>query len=232
MGDSEKLDPSEGESRYSLTKQYEYLGGFLEALEIRSNVIFVVHSWGATLASHWAASHSDAVKGIVFMECSWSPFDSSTMPPQLLGFVQAIRSEAGEAMILTKNMMLETAIRGGTIRSVDDATLDNYRRPFLDDGEARRAMLSFARSIPVDDGPEESLRMMESGSSWLSASDLPKLLVVGDPGSSMTEEERLRVTKWSNVTEVKVEGKHLLTEDSPDEIGAAISSWYEGSFPC
>ena len=32
---------------------------------------------------------------------------------------------------------------------------------------------------------------------------------------------------WKNQTEVTVKGKHFIQEDSPDEIGKAISTWYK-----
>ena len=68
---------------------------------------------------------------------------------------------------------------------------------------------------------------MDTARAWLETTETPKLLVFGDPGSSMTPEDRNRACAWRNVTAETVKGKHLLTEDSPDEIGAAISAWYK-----
>ena len=70
---------------------------------------------------------------------------------------------------------------------------------------------------------------MDDARAWLEQAErTPKLLILGAPGSSMTQEERDRIRAWPNVTEETVRGKHLLTEDSPDAIGAAIANWYRG----
>ena len=43
----------------------------------------------------------------------------------------------------------------------------------------------------------------------------------------MMPEDRDFVRSWSNVTEVVVAGAHLVTEDAPDDVGLAISKWFQ-----
>ena len=48
MGDSEKLEEIDEDS-YRYFQHRHYLDGFLDALELGSNVILVVHDWGSVL---------------------------------------------------------------------------------------------------------------------------------------------------------------------------------------
>src|SRR6266568_2435321 len=76
MGDSQKL-PVSGPESYTFVEHRRYLDALLEALDVRENVTFVAHDWGAALAFDWARRHPDAVLGIAYMEgvvgtSSWS----------------------------------------------------------------------------------------------------------------------------------------------------------------
>ena len=54
---------------------------------------------------------------------------------------------------------------------------------------------------------------------------VPKLFVSVEPGTMM-QEDRDFIRTWKNVTEVSVSGGHMVTEDSPDEVGQAIVKWF------
>ena len=54
----------------------------------------------------------------------------------------------------------------------------------------------------------------------------PKLFINAEPGAILRGKQRDFCRKWQNQTEVTVSGNHFIQEDSPDEIGAALSSWY------
>ena len=43
----------------------------------------------------------------------------------------------------------------------------------------------------------------------------------------MMEGDRDFVRSWRNVTEVNVKGGHMVTEDAPDDVGLAISKWFQ-----
>jgi len=227
MGDSKKILEG-GPERYSVSEQSRYFDALLDQLEVKDKVTFVVHSWGGVLASHWAVRNRDAMKGYCFMESPLSHFPTwESVPEHLRGGFQAMRTEQGEKLILEMNMMIERGIQSGCERELSAAELDEYRRPFLEAGEGRRPILSFVRSVPVEGEPADVCEMMNSATEWLGVAPLPKLLVLGDPGSSMTADEIASIRSWPGLTEVTVKGKHLLPEDSPDEIGKAISEWYQ-----
>ena len=70
---------------------------------------------------------------------------------------------------------------------------------------------------------EEVVEVVENYSKWLSSSDLPKLFINADPGSILTGKQREFCRSWPNQEEVTVKGTHFMQEDSPDEIGKAVS---------
>ena len=71
------------------------------------------------------------------------------------------------------------------------------------------------------------VEVVSSYAEWLSASEVPKLFVNADPGSILVGSQRDFCRGWPNQSEVTVPGLHFIQEDSPEEIGEAISSWLE-----
>ena len=69
------------------------------------------------------------------------------------------------------------------------------------------------------------MAIVEEYAAWLATSDVPKLFVNADPGSILTGPQREFCRTWPNQTEVTVSGAHFIQEDSPHEIGQAISDW-------
>ena len=63
---------------------------------------------------------------------------------------------------------------------------------------------------------------------WLATCDVPKLLVIAEPGAILRGPQLEFCRTWPNQTELTVTGNHFLQEDSPDEIGAAIASFIAG----
>jgi haloalkane dehalogenase len=107
MGDSEKL-PGSGPGSYRFVEHRRYLDALLEALGVHERVIFVIHDWGSALGFDWANRHRDAVKGIAYMEAilrpqDWTHWDNANMRLAL----KALRSEAGEEMVLRDNFFIE-----------------------------------------------------------------------------------------------------------------------------
>ena len=69
------------------------------------------------------------------------------------------------------------------------------------------------------------VEVVENYSNWLSFSDLPKLFINADPGSILIGKQREFCRSWPNQEEVTVKGTHFIQEDSPDEIGKAVSKF-------
>lgn len=224
MGDSEKLADS-GPDRYRFVEHREYLDGLLEALGVRENVVFVIHDWGSALGFDWANRHRDAVRGICYMEGIVRPMPWSDWPEGATALFQGFRSEAGESMVLDKNVFVENVLPASIIRKLEPEEQDEYRRPFANAGEDRRPTLTWPRQIPLGGEPEDVVKIVEDYGAWLSESDLPKLFINADPGTILVGPQREFCRSWKNQTEITVAGLHFIQEDSPNEIGAALEKF-------
>jgi len=226
MGDSDKL-PNSGPGSYRFVEQRRYLDALLEELGVRENVTLVIHDWGSGLGFDWANRHRDAVKGIAYMEAivgpqGWDHWDNMNMRPLL----QALRSEAGEEMVLENNFFIEKILPGAILRTLTPEEMAEYRRPFLEPGESRRPTLTFPREIPIEGDPADVSEIVNAYAKWLATSEIPKLFLKAEPGALLAVGANLeRARSWPAQTEVTVKGVHFVQEDSPDEIGSAIAEW-------
>jgi haloalkane dehalogenase len=224
MGDSDPL-PDSGPGRYRFVDHRRCLDGLLEALDVRENVTFVVHDWGSALGFDWANRHRDAVAGLAYMEAIVRPVTWAQWPDAARRVFQGFRSEAGESMVLERNVFVEAVLPGSVLRKLTDEEMAEYRRPFLEPGERRRPTLTWPREIPIEGEPADVTEIVSGYSGWLSASPVPKLFVNAEPGAILTGEQREFCRTWPNQREVTVRGSHFVQEDSPDEIGTAIAEW-------
>ena len=222
MGDSEKLTNS-GPDSYNYFEHRDFLFTLLEELNIGKQVVFVIHDWGSALGFDWSFQNQDRVQGIAYMEGIVKPVTWDEWPENATKVFQGFRSEAGESMVLDKNIFVERVLPSSIMRELSEEEMDEYRRPFLNPGEDRRPTLSWPRQIPIQGEPKEVVEVVENYSKWLSSSDLPKLFINADPGSILTGKQREFCRSWPNQEEVTVKGTHFMQEDSPDEIGKAVS---------
>lgn len=224
MGDSDKLDDS-GPGRYRYVEHRDYLFAAWDALGIADRVTLVIHDWGSALGFDWANQHQDSVMGIAYMEALVRPVTWEEWPEAARGVFQGFRSEAGEAMVLDRNIFIEKVLPGSVLRGLSDEEMAVYRRPFATPGEDRRPTLSWPRQIPIDGEPQEVHEIIADYAAWLSVSDVPKLFVNAEPGAILTGPQREFCRSWPNQQEVTVAGSHFIQEDSPNEIGEAIALW-------
>ncbi len=224
MGGSDKL-PDSGPGRYRFVEHRRFLDALLEDLGIQENVTFVVHDWGSALGFDWARRHPEAVKGIAYMEAIVRPLTWEEWPEGARRIFQAMRSEAGETIVLEKNSFVERILPASVLRGLTDAEMAVYREPYLEPGESRRPTLTWPREIPIEGKPEDVHRIVAEYAAWLSKSDVPKLFVNAEPGTILTGPQREFCRAWPNQKEVTVKGAHFIQEDSPDEIGRAIAEW-------
>ena len=224
MGDSEKL-PDSGADRYSYAEQREYLFAAWEQLDLGDRIIFVIHDWGSALAFEWARKHDQRVQGIVYMEAIVDALSWDDWPENARKVFQGFRSEAGEAMVIDKNVFVERVLPGSILRSLKESEMAEYRRPFEVPGEDRRPTLSWPRQIPIQGAPLEVVNIVEDYSQWLARAEVPKLFINAEPGSILVGRQRELCRQWPNQLEVTVPGLHFIQEDSADEIGEHIKQF-------
>ncbi len=223
MGDSHKL-PASGRDSYAFAEHRRYLDALLDALGVHDRVTLVVHDWGSALGFDWANRHRSAVRGIAYMEAIVRPVSWDEWSPQTRAFFRKLRSPQGEQMVLEDNLFVESLLPQRVLRTLTDAEMDAYRRPFLEPGEGRRPTLTWPRQLPIDGEPADVCQIVASYGQWLAASPLPKLFINADPGTHSAQ-ERAFCRGWPSQTEVTVPGLHFLQEDSPHQIGQALARW-------
>ena len=224
MGDSQKLKTS-GPDAYTFAEHRTYLDAFLEALNIKENITFVIHDWGSALGFDWSNRHPHRIKGIAYMEAIVCQYDWQDWPDDARKIFQGFRSPAGEKLILEKNYFIELVLPGAVLRELSPAEMAVYRRPFLNPGEDRRPTLTWPRQIPINGEPKEVAQIVDSYAEWLATTQTPKLFINADPGSILVGKARERCRTWPNQKEVTVKGSHFIQEDSPDEIGRAVADF-------
>jgi haloalkane dehalogenase len=227
MGDSDPL-PDPGPGTYRFSDHSRHLDGLLEAVGATDRVTLVVHDWGSALGFDWANRHRDRVLGIAYMEAIVRPLSWADWPEASRRVFQGLRSEAGESMVLERNLFVEAILPGSILRRLTEEEMAEYRRPFLEAGERRRPTLSWPREIPIDGEPADVDAIVRSYAEWLSGSSVPKLFVNAEPGAILTGAVRELCRSWPNQREVTVRGSHFVQEDSPAEIGAAVADWRRG----
>ena len=226
MGDSDKLLDS-GSGSYRFVEHRRYLDALLEALDVRERVTFVIHDWGSALGFDWANRHREAVKGIAYMEAivrpqGWNHWDNINARPVL----QALRSKAGDDMVLRDNFFIEQILPKAILRTLSAEEMAQYRRPFAQPGEGRRPTLTWPREIPIEGEPADVAAIVAAYADWLATSSVPKLFLKAEPGLLVAGGANLDFARGLPAqTEVTVAGLHFVQEDSPDEIGRAIAGW-------
>ena len=222
MGDSGKAPGGS----YRFADHARYLDAWFDALGLTGRVVLVGHDWGSALGFDWACRHPDRVKGVAYMEGIVRPMTWDEWPEQARNIFQAMRSPAGEEMVLQKNVFVERVLPASIMRTLTDEEFAVYRRPYLEPGESRRPTLTWPRQIPLDGEPADVVEVVQRYADWLAASDLPKLFINAEPGIILTGAQREFCRTWPNQREVTVRGLHFIQEDSPDEVGHALAAWY------
>ncbi|HEY5109658.1 MAG TPA: haloalkane dehalogenase [Acidimicrobiales bacterium] len=226
QGDSDKLDDP-GPGSYGFLEHRRFLDGLLDQVVPEGPVTLVVHDWGSGLGFDWARRHPDRVAGIAYMEAVVMPISWDDWPESARGIFQAMRSPAGEDLVLERNLFVEAILPASILRTLEPAELDEYRRPFAAPGEDRRPTLSWPRQIPVEGEPAAVVEIVQDYADWLASSEVPKLFVNAEPGSILVGRQREFCRSWPNQHEVTVPGLHFIQEDSADPIGRALAAWLD-----
>jgi haloalkane dehalogenase len=221
MGDSARAPAGS----YRFVDHSRYLDAWFDAVGLTRDVTLVVHDWGSALGFHWARRHPERVRGLVYMEALVRPLTWEEWPEAARKVFQAMRSPAGEEMVLQKNVFVERILPASVLRGLTEAEMSVYRRPYREAGESRRPTLTWPREIPIGGEPADVVAIAAEYARWLAQSDVPKLFVNAEPGTILTGAQREFCRAWPRQEEVTVRGSHFIQEDSPDEIGRAIATF-------
>jgi haloalkane dehalogenase len=206
---------------YRFVDHIRYLDAWFDAMNL-SKVILVIHDWGSALGFNRAFRHQDQIAAIAYMEAVVRPFTWEDFGPAGEMF-RALRSSAGEHIVLDHNAFVEKVLPDGVIRPLSEEEMATYRAPYSE-REARLPTLIWPRQASVAGEPEDVTSIVQSYSEWLSQSQIPKLFIAAEPGAVITagSANRQFCEALKNQQEVTVKGRHFVQEDSPDEIGMAL----------
>ena len=222
MGQSES-SPAQA---YRFADHAAYLDAWFEALGLTTNVTLVLHDWGSALGFHRACRYPQHIRAIAYMEAIVQPRRWEDFPQGRDKIFRALRSEQGERLVLDENFFVETVLPKSIIRSMSEAEMNAYRKPFLE-REARMPTLVWPRELPIDGQPADVVAVVERYGAWLARSQVPKLFINADPGALLTGRARDFCLGWPNQRLVTVNGIHYVQEDSPAEIGAALRTFVQ-----
>jgi haloalkane dehalogenase len=224
MGDSDKLDNS-SHMTYTFQTHYEHLCSFIDSLNLEKKVTLVGQDWGGPLSIKWARENPERVRGICYFETVIAPAKSEQMEEGIKGLFMMLRSEKGDKKVLEENFFVEKMLGTDPIEPFSEEVMNEYRKPYLNPGEDRRPTLDWPRQIPIDREPIEVHEEVKSNLSFMVENEIPKLLIIGDPGRLMKGQLIEFCRKFKNQTEVTVKGNHFLQEESPKEIAEALNNW-------
>jgi haloalkane dehalogenase len=228
MGDSEKLEGIDNPD-YQYHGQYKYLSNLLDSLDLGNEINLIIHDWGSAMGFQYARENSDRIKSITFMEAIVAPLSWDDWPENARNIFQLMRSEAGEELVLEKNIFVERILLNDSAEGFSEEEKAEYIRPFKKVGEDRRPTLTWPRQIPVDGEPQAVIDEVIKNGEFHKDSNIPKLFINADPGSILTGKQREFVRSWNNLKEITVKGNHFIQEHSPKEIGTAIKDFLAAS---
>ena len=165
------------------------------------------------------------------MEAILVPFKSwDVFPAELRKIFQSFRTpDVGWNMIVNQNFFVEEILgKQGTVRRLSEEEMTYYREPFRK-SEYRKPVWRWPNEIPIEGKPEDVTEAVSEYNQKLQLSNIPKLLIYGQPGAVITEP----MVDWcmknlSNLTTANIgAGIHYLQEDNPHAIGLEIAKWYE-----
>ena len=145
MGDSDKIPAGAEPDRYRFASHARYLDAFIDEVVGTEPLTLVLHDWGGALGFDWAYRHQQRVRAIAYMETFVAPVTLEDLPEGFHPTLKAVRSSAGEALVLDENMFIEKMLPGVTQRTLSADEMAEYRRPFPEAGDDRWPTLQWPR---------------------------------------------------------------------------------------
>jgi len=224
MGKSDKP-----EIEYTYTDHFQYVKGFIEALDL-DHITLVVHDWGAALGFDYARRFPDKIKAIAFMEGPVPLFPAASLdalPPPLSDFFRAMRDPViGYESIVVQNSFVEQTLPAFINRPLSEAEMAFYRAPYPTES-SRIPLWVWPNEVPIGGSPLETTTILNQVKDFMQNTEIPMLLLYASPGAIVTAD----IVTWytNNIKHLESnfvgQGFHFIQEDQPKAVGLAISDW-------
>ena len=213
---------------YRFDDHYHYLAGFIDELDIGSNLTLVIHDWGSGLGFRWAHDHEESVRAIAFMEAIVSPMTWDEMPKDFRMAFRMMRTPGvGWLMISAANLFVNKMLPDATHRELSEEAKAHYASAFPT-MSSRRAVRQWPLEVPISGKPADNVAVVAEYRDWLTRTEIPKLMFYAHPGGIIDD----RRAQWCrehlpNLRAVDIgDGIHFLQEDNPELIGSELARWY------
>jgi haloalkane dehalogenase len=224
MGRSDKPD-----IEYRFVDHSRYLEAFIESLQL-TNITLVLHDWGSGLGFHYAMRHETNIRGIAFMEAIVRPARWSEFPADFKTGFRLFRTPGvGWVMIAVMNAFVNKVLPGAIVRELTEDEMKEYRNPYPTT-KSRKPVWRWPNEIPIDGKPADMHEIIQTYSSRLQQSTVPKILFFAEPGGILREQQvQWCIEHIPNLETVHVgSGIHYLQEDNPHLIGRELARWIQG----
>lgn len=195
--------------------------------------ILVAIDLGLLVALQWLALRPHGVRALVLMEGFFLPM-SLTWPllplsTRLMMHLARCRWLA-ERVIVRDDSAVEKFVNASVVRRLSPDELAGYAEPWRQPESRRRAWLHgihAGRLVPPARRAGDAVSLVDAGATALARLAAPKLLLVATPGMVVTPAiVEVARSRLANLDVVNVgPGRHLLPEDQPVAIAAAIEDF-------
>lgn len=214
---------------YSISDHINYIEKFIEELAL-SDLTLIMHGWGSVIGFDYAMRHEKNCKGLVFYEAFLrsSNGDDMALPFQEQLMILQDQESLADAAVHS-DAFIDKIISQQVMRQLTDEEMDNYRRPFQQQGHGQ-PLVQYLKELPKGDDKNAVNKIIENYSKKLTRSSLPKLMLYSVPGFITP----ISTIMWAkeNLTQLEVvdigEELHLAQESYPQLIGETISVWLQG----
>lgn len=224
MGKSDKPDIA-----YRIFDHVEFIDAFIRQLGLK-NITLVLHGWGSVVGFHYASRHPDNIKGLVFYESHIKPVKNwreLSLPVQQLASLMR-QPEKAKRAVIEQNYLLNRLLPSAILRELLPEEKAEYQAPFQTT-ESRLPLWQYLHDLPLGNGPEDVVNLIQDYSNFLQKTPIPKLLLYAVPGFMTT----IDMVQWAkthlkNLTLVALDDAlHFAQETSPEQFAQAVLKWYQ-----
>lgn len=214
---------------YTVFDHIKYIDKFITLLDLK-RITLIMHGWGSIIGFDYAMRHENNCMGLVFYEAFLRSINSDdvSLPyqEQLVSFAD---QENISELMMNGSAFIDRIIPQNVMRQLTNEEMDNYRKPFIQEGAAK-PLVQYLKELPRDDGKGKVNQLIAAYSKKLTQSNLPKLMLYSVPGFITT----IATVMWAkeNLSNLEIneigEELHLAQESYPQLIGETISAWLQG----
>lgn len=214
---------------YTLEDHISYIENFIQAMKLQRLTI-VMHGFGSIPGLSYALNNQKNTAGLIFYEAFIRPMSGENASLPYIEQTTLMQSRLNhDESAQNAISLVEEAISQAMMTRPNAEIMSLYREPYAAQNSSK-PLVRYLNEAPHGDGNSNIDKCLESLSSSLVKSSIPKLLLYSVPGFITT----MATIMWakshlSNLEVIDVgEELHLGQESNPVVIGEAISVWLQG----